>query len=98
MFPSQFQVIIPCAAQEAADQATEEQLRLSWARVDGGHMPAGYRIENSKLILPRLERNFSGKYQCIVEDLSGRGFASLIDLKVGGIFHQLPISFPDSQL
>ncbi|KAI1726706.1 immunoglobulin domain-containing protein [Ditylenchus destructor] len=68
------QVIIPCAAQEAADLAAEEQLRLSWARVDGKHMPSGYRIENSKLILPRLERNFSGKYQCIVEDLSGRDY------------------------
>lgn len=47
-------------------------------------MPSGYRIENSKLILPRLQHEYAGKYKCVVEDVHGREFVSIINLNVGG--------------
>lgn len=55
---------------------------MIWSRDDGQPMPLDYRIENFNLVLPHVQPSAAGKYKCLVEELTGRGFVSMIELRV----------------
>lgn len=78
--------MIPCPVNQTEKTLTDENLLfVSWARVDGQPMPTSYRIENNnELVFPHVQREFAGKYKCVVEDIFGKQFISIVELKVGG--------------
>lgn len=78
-----FPAIIPCAAQ--LNVSEDQSSRLSWTRGNESQMPDEYYLENGQLVFPNILPKFAGKYKCVVENLNGKRFISIIELKVEGL-------------